>query len=446
MDSINGWLLLVFQFAGDEFVGEKHEFLDELVRNVVLHLLQPDRLTEFVETHLKLGKLEIERPGVKALAAQERGEIPGRVEFLSQGTGAAWPFQNGEGFLVGEPLRAANDGFREARGLNFPGLGDFGKDRKGEALDSWLQAANSITQGLGQHRNHAVGEIHAVATRLRLTIQIGLWLHIVRDIRDVDPNSPTGWRRLDIDRIVKILRVVGVDGENKMLPQILTAGGFVGVHFRRHALGFAAHFDGKFHGEVVLSNDREHVHSGLPGWTEDFDQMALGIHMAAFPSIDFRHDLVADLSIQWRLGRQDIEIASKPGIVRHDIEKIGRFLERSNQGVIRPHENPNDPALLARGRIRARPAGLLRRNDPRHHSVAVHGCEGILRPDIQIGGACGFIQDMGSPVQVKLDHSREKIRLFGNDESVFPNAGDFSRELQIFQKRIKPFLPRWRQI
>ena len=231
-----------------------------------------------------------------------------------------------------------------------------------------------------------------------------------------------------------------------MLPQILAAGGFVRVDFRRHVLGFAAHFDGKFHGQVVFPNDREHIHPRLPGWTENLDQMALGVHMTAFPSIDFRHDLVADLSIQWRLGRQHIEIAPEPGIVRHDIEKIGRFLERSNQGVIRPHENSNDPTLLARGRIRARPAGLLRRNDPRHHPVAVHRGESIFRPDIQIGGACGFIQDMGASVQVKLDHSREKIRLFGNDESVFPNAGDFSREFQIFQKRIKPFLPRRRQI
>ena len=348
--------------------------------------------------------------------------------------------------LVGQPLRAADDGFREARGHDFSSLRDLGENREGQPLDLWFEAANPVAQRLGQHGNHAVGEIHAVASRLRLTVQSGLGLHIVRHIRNVDANQPTRRRGFDIDRVVEILRVVGIDGENKMLAQILAPRGFLRIDLRCHALGLASHLVGKFHGQTVLANDREHVHSGLAGRPEHLDQMPLGIHMGVLPRIELRHDLVADFRIQRRLGRQNIEVACEPRIIRHDIEKLRRPLERSDDSVICPRENPDDTTLAAGRGIIPRPTPLLTGNHTRHDTVSIHRGGGVLRPDKQIRTAEFLIQHMRPAIEVKLNHACEKIGFFRNDVAVLADAGDFAGQLQLLQKTKQTPLPRRRQI
>ena len=61
VDAVNGWLLPGLEFAGDELIGEEHEFIDELVGNVVLHPLESHGAAGFVEPDLDFRKLEIER-------------------------------------------------------------------------------------------------------------------------------------------------------------------------------------------------------------------------------------------------------------------------------------------------------------------------------------------------------------------------------------------------
>jgi len=73
MDTVNGGLLPVLELAGDEFVGEEHEFLDELVGDVVLHALEAHGAAGFVEPNLDLGKLEIERSCGEAFLAEQGG-------------------------------------------------------------------------------------------------------------------------------------------------------------------------------------------------------------------------------------------------------------------------------------------------------------------------------------------------------------------------------------
>ncbi|NDG73690.1 MAG: hypothetical protein EBY32_20770 [Proteobacteria bacterium] len=53
---------------------------------------------------------------------------------------------------------------------------------------------------------------------------------------------------------------------------------------------------------------------------------------------------------------------------------------------------------------------------------------------------------MSPSIGVHLDDSRKKIRLFGNDVAILPNACDVARHLHVFEKLKKLSLPGWGQI
>ena len=142
VDAIDGGRVAVLEFPGHDFIRREHAFLDELVGNVVLHLLQPRGAALVIEPHFHLGKIEIERAGGEAVLAQQRGQFPRDLHALAQlgrdverhGRGGEMHlaaalvvrrrrhglvFEDGEGLPVGEPRGAADDAAREAsrRGL-----------------------------------------------------------------------------------------------------------------------------------------------------------------------------------------------------------------------------------------------------------------------------------------------------------------------------------------
>ena len=129
VDAVNGWLLALLEFAGDEFVGEEHEFLDELVGNVVLHPLEPHGASGFVQPDFDFRKLQIEGSCGKAFFAQQGGELPCGVDALGEEVAFFWRLlENGKSLFVGEARGAADHRFGEADGLDFSALEDFGKD------------------------------------------------------------------------------------------------------------------------------------------------------------------------------------------------------------------------------------------------------------------------------------------------------------------------------
>ena len=59
VDAVNRRDEPVFQLARDSFVGGQHEFLDELMRFVVLDSFERDWFSIFVETDFYLGKIKV---------------------------------------------------------------------------------------------------------------------------------------------------------------------------------------------------------------------------------------------------------------------------------------------------------------------------------------------------------------------------------------------------
>src|SRR5262249_36561224 len=71
----------VLQVPPHRFVGRDHEFLDQLIRFVILDSFEPQRTTALaIDHHLDLRKIQIERAMSETPAAQERGQFPRRMQ------------------------------------------------------------------------------------------------------------------------------------------------------------------------------------------------------------------------------------------------------------------------------------------------------------------------------------------------------------------------------
>ena len=95
----------------------------------------------------------------------------------------------------------------------------------GEAIDVRIQAANAVAQTFRQHRNDAIGQINAVATPAGFAIERASQRYISRNVGDVDAETPTPIivDLFNVDRVVKIARVIGVDGDNEFVAQIVAS-------------------------------------------------------------------------------------------------------------------------------------------------------------------------------------------------------------------------------
>ena len=259
------------------------------------------------------------------------------MDALGEHVSTRFLAQNGEGFLVGEAGCAADHRFGEADGCDFSALGDIGEDGEGQPVDTLLEAANAVAQCFGQHRNDAVGEVNAIPARVGFVVESGLWLHVVRDIGDMDAHAPAVRDAFDVDCVIVVLGVIGIDREDKPVAEIFAFRGLARIDLRVCAGGILQNLCRKFHRQAVLANDREHVHTGCPCRSEHFDEMAFGVHVAGFPRVQMSDDLIADLGIERGLRIFDVEVLDEAGIVRHNVKEIFGALQCADDGFVRAH-------------------------------------------------------------------------------------------------------------
>src|SRR5581483_2425372 len=135
--------------------GRQHEFLNELVRLVVLDAFQFHRITLLVEPHFCLREIEIQGTLLESPAAQQGSELPGKVKALAEAVPGRRS-QYGMGLFVREPVRAANHAAGEAGASSHAASVKLDKDGMCKPIHAGLEAANLVAQALGQHGNHAV--------------------------------------------------------------------------------------------------------------------------------------------------------------------------------------------------------------------------------------------------------------------------------------------------
>ena len=96
------------------------------------------------------------------------------------------------------------------------------------ARGSPAQRAQIVGDAFGQHRHHAIREIHRVAALQRLAIQRRARPHIEGDIGDRDGDDVAAFIvgigvRLGMDRVVMVLGVGRIDGDQRQVAPVFAA-------------------------------------------------------------------------------------------------------------------------------------------------------------------------------------------------------------------------------
>ena len=279
VDAVNRLQVQLHQARRHRLVRQQHELFDQLVRNVVLHPLDARDPALFVEPDFALGKIQVERAGLEAQPPDALGQLV-RVVQHARDRVRRFRLQERHYLAVTEAPLGMNHRREEPRLQHLAVVGHEKLDALGQAVHLRFERAQLIAQRLGQHRDDAIHEIRRVAPPTRLVVQRGAGANIMRDVRDVDPQLPAlGRDAFQADRVVEILRVIGIDRHHLVAPAIFAAGQVSRLNHRSDRPRFLQHRLRKMQHQVVLPQHREHVHAFFIRRAEHFDDFALGVRV-----------------------------------------------------------------------------------------------------------------------------------------------------------------------
>ena len=108
-------------------------------------------------------------------------------------------------------MRAADDSPHKTGLAHPPVAVELQENGMGQAIDMRIQAANTVAQPLRQHRNHPIGQINTIAAALRFAIEGAAGPDICAHVRDVNAKVPAAFDFLDVDGVIEIAGVIGID-------------------------------------------------------------------------------------------------------------------------------------------------------------------------------------------------------------------------------------------
>jgi hypothetical protein len=207
--------------GADGLVRRDHELLDEHVRERLA--LDPGALDAAlpVEGEGDLAGLDAQRPALVAAAAQRLGEVLREPERCPQLLLRALTAREHRLRLpVREPLAAPDEAAVEGR-LAGNGAGAE-RDLDGDATPVLVrpQTAKARRELLGQHRLHAAGHVGGEAAFGGVAVERRAGGDVRGDVGDVHPRAHAVVFAAKAERVVEVLRLVGVDGEREEVAQV----------------------------------------------------------------------------------------------------------------------------------------------------------------------------------------------------------------------------------
>ncbi len=149
------------------------------------------------------------------------------------------PLQELAHLAVAQARGRAHHALEEARARDAPVVAHAQLAAQAQPVLLRHQRAQAVRERLGQHWQHAIGEIHRCAPFACLGVEGRAGPNVVADVGDCDDESPCTAGTLAVHGIVVVARILAVDRDERDLPQVLAANhGRVGnARTERRGLG-----------------------------------------------------------------------------------------------------------------------------------------------------------------------------------------------------------------
>ena len=460
MHPVQRWQAVLARYPGDGLVGGEHELLDQLVALVLLDPFESVCVALRIDEDLYLGHVEIEAAVAHPLAAERGGNVPqtadpslevGELIAAQHRQGAARRaglvggrrrqaadlveavlLEKRVGLAVGQALAAANDGVGKS-GRAQAALVKRQQDGLGQAVLAFDEAAQPVGQLLRQHRDDGPDQIGGVAAALGFAVDRTARLHVAADVRDVHAHPHVAIRKLlDRQRVVEILRVVGIDGERRNRAEIEPAEELRDADAGGEGGGLAQHVIREVGRQPVSVIDRRQLSARFVGAAEARDDRPLGVDMALLPLVKLHHYLVTDRRHRThaRLGWiRHIDVVRETRVVGDDIGKELCALQIAGQRFVRPLDDSDDAAdrLAA---VAAAPRAAQFVAEPNNDLVSVYGHTGLFGRNLnrvfsRFAGS-RLADDVGGAALTELDPAGDQISVPRKAKPVLLDAHDFA--------------------
>ena len=163
----------------------------------------------------------------------------------------------------------------------------------------------------GQHGHNSVYKVHRSGTRLRLAVDDGIGMHIVRYVGNVHAYLIVAvWQLAYRQGIIKVLCILGVDGECHHIAHIFATGHFLVCDTGVNAVGSL------FYGGRILVWQTEFGQNSvdfgivLAGFTQHIHHFAARTSRVVSPVCDTCYHLVAGLA-SLELWTRDYDVGGK---------------------------------------------------------------------------------------------------------------------------------------
>ena len=226
--------------------------------------------------------------------------------------------------FVREPLAAA-DGRRVEFGRDAQALGGKLHDGRFRVPDlARLETRQAVGDQLGQHGQHAVGQIDARGALQGLAVQRRPRADEVRHVGDVDPQPPMPVvELLQRDGVVEIPRVDRIDRDDRLAGEIRAVADRFVERFGLPA-GLVQGVFGKMVGQVELADDRERVDARLSARAEHFGDHALAVVQRRREADHLDDDFVVGPRA-FRAGIADVDRLGEQRAVDLHVGRAGRL-------------------------------------------------------------------------------------------------------------------------
>ena len=230
MNPIQRRQLMFLEELGGGHVRAQHALFDDLVSIVPGNRDDLFNLAISIEDNLRFRGFEINRatlgPGLTKQLIQTIEVVQLRQHMgvlLTQtitrlGIGI---FQHVAHLVIGKPGMTVHHRLIEAVTTDFAGSTDGHVGHHAQAIDTWIQRAQTVGQLLGQHWNHVVREVHRGTAVYRFIIQRRARTDIMGYVCNRNQQAvTTPWSWLAIDRIVEVASGLIINGHQPEVTDI----------------------------------------------------------------------------------------------------------------------------------------------------------------------------------------------------------------------------------